>query len=102
MLAVLTTTGPWLFLIALTGLVVGAAGNLGDRASRTLTDEDRALAAAWVFCLILVLLRVVDGRPGLWIEIGVVFTGVYATACALGHWLRGALGLTPAGCSDTD
>lgn len=93
MLAVLTTTGPWLFLIALTGLVVGAVGNFGDR-SRSLTDEDRALAAAWAFCLILVVLRVVDGRPGLWLEIGVVFTGVYVAACALGHGLRGALGLS--------
>ena len=102
MLAVLTTTGPWLFLIALTGLVVGAVGNLGERDRRSLTDEDRALAVTWVFCLSLVVLRVVDGRPGLWLEIGVVFTGVYTAACALGHWMRGAFGLTPARNSGAD
>ncbi len=91
MISILTSTGPWLFAIALTGLVVGATNCVGSETKPATTDDDRFLAGVWLFCLILVLLRVVEGRPGLWIEIGVVFTGVYATACVLGARLRRTL-----------
>jgi len=36
----------------------------------------------------LALARLVPGRPGYWLDLGLVMTTVYLAGCALGSWLR--------------
>ena len=44
-----------------------------------------ALAAALV---IAALARVIPGRPGYWLDLGLVMLAVYLVGCAVGSWLR--------------
>jgi hypothetical protein len=44
-----------------------------------------ALAAALVACS---LARVIPGRPGYWLDLGLVMFAIYLLGCAVGSWLR--------------
>jgi len=34
------------------------------------------------------LARVVPGRPGYWLDLGLIMFGCYLAGCAVGSWLR--------------
>jgi hypothetical protein len=48
----------------------------------------RWLAALAVILVALALARVVPGRPGYWLDLGLVLFAVYLVGCAIGSWLR--------------
>jgi hypothetical protein len=43
------------------------------------------LAAALVACA---LARLIPGRPGYWLDLGLIMFACYLIGCALGSWLR--------------
>ncbi|MBB5045333.1 apolipoprotein N-acyltransferase [Rhodopseudomonas rhenobacensis] len=50
-------------------------------------------AAGWLGLLLVVLLglalaRVVPGRPGYWLDLGLVLLAIYLAGCSVGSWLR--------------
>ncbi|HEY0330389.1 MAG TPA: hypothetical protein VGC77_14995 [Rhodopseudomonas sp.] len=50
-------------------------------------------AAGWLGLLVagllgLALARLVPGRPGYWLDLGLVMLAVYLAGCAVGSWLR--------------
>jgi Kef-type K+ transport system membrane component KefB len=48
----------------------------------------RWLAALAVILVTVALARVVPGRPGYWLDLGLVLFAVYLVGCAVGSWLR--------------
>jgi hypothetical protein len=48
----------------------------------------RGLAALAVILVMLALARLVPGRPGYWLDLGLVLFGLYLVGCAAGSWLR--------------
>jgi hypothetical protein len=51
------------------------------------------VAARWLAALVAVLLavalaRVIPGRPGYWLDLGLVLLGLYLIGCVIGSWLR--------------
>jgi hypothetical protein len=50
--------------------------------------------ARWLALLVAALLaaslaRVVPGRPGYWLDLGLMLFALYLAGCAVGSWLRG-------------
>jgi|SRR5947209_20535468 hypothetical protein len=87
MLLLLTFDWSWLLLSALLGFAVGwiAVVQRGQGVSKRTTLWLAALAAASVACA---LARVVPGRPGYWLDLGLLMLAAYLFGCALGSWLR--------------
>jgi hypothetical protein len=77
----------WLLASALLGLAMGwiAVVQRGPGVSRRLAQWLSVLAAALVAAA---LARVVPGRPGYWLDLGLVMFAVYLAGCAIGSWLR--------------
>ena len=77
----------WLLLSALLGFAMGwiAVVHRGQRVSRQTMRWLAALVAALVAAA---LARVIPGRPGYWLDLGLVMLAVYLVACAVGSWLR--------------
>jgi hypothetical protein len=77
----------WLLLSALLGFAVGwiAVVQRGRGVSKRTSRWLAALAAALVACA---LARVVPGRPGYWLDLGLLMLATYLLGCALGSWLR--------------
>jgi hypothetical protein len=48
----------------------------------------RWLAGLLVILVAVALVRVVPGRPGYWLDLGLVLFAVYLAGCAVGSWLR--------------
>jgi hypothetical protein len=48
----------------------------------------RWLAVLAVILVVVALARVVPGRPGYWLDLGLVLFAVYLVGCAVGSWLR--------------
>jgi hypothetical protein len=48
----------------------------------------RWLAGLAVILVAVALARVVPGRPGYWLDLGLVLFAVYLVGCAIGSWLR--------------
>jgi hypothetical protein len=48
----------------------------------------RWLAGLAVILVAVALARVVPGRPGYWLDLGLVLFAVYLVGCAVGSWLR--------------
>jgi hypothetical protein len=77
----------WLLASLLLGLAMGwisvvqRGRGLGKRTSRWLAVLVAALVAA-------ALAHVVPGRPGYWLELGLMMLAVYLAGCAVGAWLR--------------
>jgi hypothetical protein len=77
----------WLLAALLLGFAMGwiAVVHRGHGVSKSL--------ARWLALLVAVLLaaalaRVVPGRPGYWLDLGLLMFALYLIGCAIGSWLR--------------
>jgi membrane protease YdiL (CAAX protease family) len=87
MVYLVTFNWGWLLASLLLGLAMGwiavvqRGQGLSKRTSRWLAVLVAALVAA-------ALVRVVPGRPGYWLDLGLIMFAVYLAGCAVGSWLR--------------
>ena len=77
----------WLLASLLLGLAMGwiAVVHRGQGVSKSTSRWLALLAAA---LLAAALVRVIPGRPGYWLDLGLVMLASYLVGCALGSWLR--------------
>ena len=77
----------WLLASLLLGLAMGwiAVVHRGQGVSKVTARWLAVLAAALVAAA---LARVVPGRPGYWLDLGLIMLTVYLACCAVGSWLR--------------
>ena len=77
----------WLLLSLLLGFGMGwiAVVHRGQAVSKVAARWLAALAAVLVG---LALARVIPGRPGYWLELGLLMLAAYLVGCAMGSWLR--------------
>jgi hypothetical protein len=77
----------WLLLSLLLGFGMGwiAVVHRGQAVSKVAARWLAALAAVLVG---LALARVIPGRPGYWLELGLLMFAAYLVGCAMGSWLR--------------
>jgi hypothetical protein len=77
----------WLLASLLLGLAMGwiAVVQRGRGVSKRISRWLAVLAAALVAAA---LARVVPGRPGYWLDLGLIMLTVYLAGCAVGSWLR--------------
>jgi hypothetical protein len=77
----------WLLASALLGLAMGwiAVVHRGPGVSKTLARWLALLAAALV---VVAVSRILPGRPGYWLELGLIMFVPYLVGCAGGSWLR--------------
>jgi|ERR1700687_4255511 hypothetical protein len=77
----------WLLASALLGLAMGwiAVVHRGQGVSKQTVRWLAALTAALVAAA---LAHVIPGRPGYWLDLGLVMLAVYLVGCAVGSWLR--------------
>ena len=77
----------WLLLSLLLGFAMGwiAVVHRGQGVSKVAARWLAVLAAVLVG---LALARVIPGRPGYWLELGLIMFAAYLAGCALGSWLR--------------
>jgi len=77
----------WLLASLLLGLAMGwiAVVHRGQRVSKATSRWLAGLAAA---LLAAALTRVVPGRPGYWLDLGLIMFALYLAGCAVGSWLR--------------
>jgi len=63
---------------------------------RSLSRMAMRVSFAAVLALVVVSLsRTLPGRPGYWLDLGLVMFGAYLAGCAIGSWLRYVLLLRP-------
>jgi hypothetical protein len=77
----------WLLASLLLGLAMGwiAVVHRGQGVSRRTSRWLAVLAAALVAAA---LAKVVPGRAGYWLDLGLVMFALYLAGCAVGSWLR--------------
>jgi len=77
----------WLTVALLLGFSMGwiAVVHRGPGVSKTTA---RWLAGLAVILVAVALARIVPGRPGYWLDLGLVLLGVYLVGCTAGSWLR--------------
>jgi hypothetical protein len=77
----------WLLASLLLGFAMGwiAVVQRGQGVSKPVARWLSVLAAALVA---LALTRVIPGRPGYWLDLGLLMFASYLVGCALGSWLR--------------
>ena len=77
----------WLLASVLLGLAMGwiAVVHRGPGVSKL---TSRWLAALAAMLLAAALARVIPGRPGYWLDIGLIMFATYLFGCAVGLWLR--------------
>ena len=77
----------WLLASLLLGLAMGwiAVVHRGQGVSKSTSWWLALLAAA---LLATSLARVIPGRPGYWLDLGLALFAVYLVGCAIGSWLR--------------
>jgi hypothetical protein len=77
----------WLLASGLLGLAMGwiAVVHRGQGVSKLTSRWLAALAAALVAAA---LARVIPGRLGYWLDLGLVMLAIYLFGCAAGSWLR--------------
>jgi len=77
----------WLSASLLLGFAMGwiAVVHRGRTVSKRLARWLAVLAAALVTAA---LARVVPGRPGYWLDLGLVMFALYLAGCTVGSWLR--------------
>ena len=77
----------WLLASLLLGLAMGwiAVVQRGQGVSKALARWLAGLAAALVAAAVA---RAIPGRPGYWLDIGLIMFAVYLAGCAVGSWLR--------------
>jgi hypothetical protein len=77
----------WLLASSLLGLAMGWIAVV-HRARAVSKPVARGLGALAAVLVGLALVRVVPGRPGYWLDLGLVMFAVYLLGCAIGSWLR--------------
>jgi hypothetical protein len=79
--------GGWLLASLLLGLAMGwvAVVHRG-RAVSMVTVRWLAVAAAIIVAI--ALARLIPGRPGYWLDLGLLMFAAYLGGCAVGSWLR--------------
>ncbi|THD66998.1 MAG: hypothetical protein E7813_12615 [Bradyrhizobium sp.] len=77
----------WLLASLLLGLAMGwiAVVHRGPGVSKPTSRWLAGLAAALVA---VALARVIPGRPGYWLDLGLILFVFYLAGCAVGSWLR--------------
>ena len=77
----------WLTASLLLGLAMGwiAVVHRGQAASKLVSRWLAALVAALVAAA---LARAIPGRPGYWLDLGLLMFASYLAGCAVGSWLR--------------
>jgi hypothetical protein len=77
----------WLLLSLLLGFAMGwiAVVQRGQGVSKWMAFWLALLVAALVAAA---LARVVPGRPGYWLDLGLIMFASYLIGCAVGSWLR--------------
>ena len=77
----------WLLASLLLGLAMGwiAVVQRGQGVSKLISRWLAALAAALVAAA---LARAIPGRPGYWLDLGLIMFALYLVGCAVGSWLR--------------
>jgi hypothetical protein len=77
----------WLLASLLLGLAMGwiAVVHRGQGVSKPVARGLAVLVAALVTAA---LARVIPGRPGYWLDLGLVMFALYLFGCAVGSWLR--------------
>jgi hypothetical protein len=77
----------WLLASLLLGLAMGwiAVVQRGQGVSKRLS---RWLAGLAVVLVAVALARIVPGRPGYWLDLGLILFASYLAGCAVGSWLR--------------
>ena len=77
----------WLLASLLLGFAIGwvAVVHRGQGVSKRMAQALAVLAAALVGAA---LARVVPGRPGYWLDLGLIMFALYLAGCAVGSWLR--------------
>ena len=77
----------WLLASLLLGLAMGwiAVVHRAQGVSKRTVRWLAVLAAALVA---LALARVIPGRPGYWLDLGLIMFALYLAGCAVGSWLR--------------
>ncbi len=77
----------WLLASLLLGFAMGwiAVVHRGEGVSKPMARALAVLAAALVTAAIA---RVVPGRPGYWLDLGLLMFALYLAGCAVGSWLR--------------
>jgi hypothetical protein len=77
----------WLLASLLLGLAMGwiAVVHRGQGVSKRVSWWLAALAAALIA---VALARLIPGRPGYWLDLGLIMFAPYLAGCAVGSWLR--------------
>jgi len=77
----------WLLTSLLLGFAMGwiAVVHRGQGVSKTTTRWLAALVAALVAAA---LARVIPGRFGYWLDLGLIMLALYLAGCTVGSWLR--------------
>jgi hypothetical protein len=77
----------WLLASLLLGLAMGwiAVVHRGQGVSKRVALGLAVLVAVLVAAA---LARVVPGRPGYWLDLGLIMFALYLAGCAVGSWLR--------------
>jgi hypothetical protein len=77
----------WLLASLLLGLAVGwiAVVQRGQGVSKVVARWLAVLVAALIAAS---LARVIPGRFGYWLDLGLLMFGLYLVGCAIGSWLR--------------
>jgi hypothetical protein len=77
----------WLLAALLLGLAMGwiAVVHRGQGVSKRMA---RGLAVLVAVLVAAALARVVPGRPGYWLDLGLIMFALYLAGCAVGSWLR--------------
>jgi hypothetical protein len=77
----------WLLASLLLGLAMGwiAVVHRGQGVSKRAT---RWLSVLAVVLVAAALSRVIPGRPGYWLDLGLVMFALYLAGCTVGSWLR--------------
>ena len=87
MMYLLTFHWGWLLASLLLGLAMGwiAVVHRGQGVSKVMARWLSVLVAALVA---VALARLVPGRPGYWLDLGLIMFALYLFGCAVGSWLR--------------
>ena len=77
----------WLFASLLLGLAMGwiAVVHRGQGVSRVMA---RWIALLMVALVGLAAAKIIPGRFGYWLDLGLILFGCYLVGCAIGSWLR--------------
>ena len=77
----------WLLASLLFGLAMGwiAVVHRGQGVSKLIS---RWLAGLAVALVAVALARVIPGRPGYWLDLGLIMFASYLAGCTVGSWLR--------------